>query len=377
MHYSYIMSSKQQPGIAISSSSSSSLPYDLSFTPLVEMLKSRNMNGGGEDSEWTHTLYARLDHIRSKCGAPCSINSLDAFYRYAVNGDNLNIAAAGTAAIPTGTAPSTEVRLEVPINCQEIFELEEIDASDMTFPAEPPEELIPLYTLGGSIPVVPKDILKVVYLDGTDKLVWTEDDIEAQMMAMESGELQGTYGAEETNKLRDFVLNKMSLSGKSVLVIGSEQPWVEVSALLAGAAKVTTLEYAEIESQHPKIDTYTPSKFRAAYLDGSLGEFDAILSHSSLEHSGLGRYGDALNPWGDVLSLARAWCVTKDNGQMMLGVPTCSTDAVLWNIHRCYGSLRWPLITMNWVKTDGNEYSYEADGNGGMIGVLHAFRKVS
>lgn len=280
-----------------------------------------------------------------------------------------------SAAATTSTA---ELRLEVPVNCKEIFALEEIDAGDMSFPEAPPDELIPFYTLGGLIKLTPREVLKSAYLDGSDsKLIWTEQEINYQITLMKKGYLAGTYGPEETNKLRDFVLSKMSLYGRSVLVIGSEQPWVEVAALLAGAKHVTTLEYAEIESRHPKISTYTPSKFRAAYLDGTLGEFDAILSHSSLEHSGLGRYGDALNPWGDVLSLARAWCVTAENGQMMLGLPTCSTDEVLWNLHRCYGSLRWPLITMNWIKTDGNEYSYEADGIGSAIGVLHSFKKVS
>jgi hypothetical protein len=50
--------------------------------------------------------------------------------------------------------------------------------------------------------------------------------------------------------------------------------------------------------------------------------FDAVVSHSSLEHSGLGRYGDPLNPWGDLVTMARAWCVAKPNeGKLLLGVP--------------------------------------------------------
>ena len=107
-------------------------------------------------------------------------------------------------------------------------------------------------------------------------------------------------------------------------------------------------------------------------MNGSLGSFDAVLSHSSLEHSGLGRYGDALNPWGDVLAMNRAWCVTKDGGSMMLGLPTCEADAVFWNLHRCYGKIRWPLITMNWIKTDGHDFGHEVH-----VDVLHAFKKVS
>ena len=75
-----------------------------------------------------------------------------------------------------------------------------------------------------------------------------------------------------------------------------------------------------------------PSEFRKSYLDGSLGVFDAIVTFSSIEHSGLGRYGDALNPWGDILTIARAWCVTKTGGQLVLGT-MYGEDQIHFNAH--------------------------------------------
>ncbi len=48
-----------------------------------------------------------------------------------------------------------------------------------------------------------------------------------------------------------------------------------------------------------QMSTHLPRDFFASLLNGSLDRFDAMASYSSLEHSGLGRYGDALNPWGD------------------------------------------------------------------------------
>ena len=84
-------------------------------------------------------------------------------------------------------------------------------------------------------------------------------------------------------------LLKIDLEGKSVLVIGSERPWLEVVALAAGAANVVTLEYGEIVSQHHQINTITPKDFRNAYFEKKLPLFDAVFSFSSLEHSGLGR----------------------------------------------------------------------------------------
>ena len=35
-------------------------------------------------------------------------------------------------------------------------------------------------------------------------------------------------------------------------------------------------------------------------------KFDAVVTFSSVEHSGLGRYFDMINPWGDLLTMAKA-----------------------------------------------------------------------
>ena len=33
-------------------------------------------------------------------------------------------------------------------------------------------------------------------------------------------------------------------------------------------------------------------------------------------------YGDPLNPWGDILAGAQAWCVSKKKAKLAIGVPT-------------------------------------------------------
>ena len=157
-----------------------------------------------------------------------------------------------------------------------------------------------------------------------------------------------------------------------------------------------------------------PWEARAAFANGSMPRFDAVVSFSSVEHTvpralvhphpggasaaharraraaqGLGRYGDALNPWGDLqtapppppslllplpvsllythspdglppppyccpypcpyctlppsLQVARAWCVTRPGGELLLGAPT-GADALMWNAHRQYGPVRVRLV---------------------------------
>ena len=64
-----------------------------------------------------------------------------------------------------------------------------------------------------------------------------------------------------------------------------------------------------------------PKDFADKYLNGTLEKFDAMVTFSSLEHSGMGAYGEALNPWGDLITMARAWCSLKPKARALVGVP--------------------------------------------------------
>ena len=114
-----------------------------------------------------------------------------------------------------------------------------------------------------------------------------------------------------------------------------------------GAAKITTLEYAKIETDHEQINVLTPEEFRQAYIKGQLPLFDAMVTYSSLEHSGLGRYGDSLNPWGDLITMAKAWCVMKPKGRALVGVPS-GLDKVIFNTNKNYGRIMNSHLFANW-----------------------------
>ena len=46
------------------------------------------------------------------------------------------------------------------------------------------------------------------------------------------------------------------------MVIGSILTWIEAILLYLGAKKVTTLEYAEVKNEHPKLNPITPEQLR-------------------------------------------------------------------------------------------------------------------
>lgn len=253
--------------------------------------------------------------------------------------------------------------LRKPVDCEALLTSPDVDVGQET-PHPPQFSSIPphlqrAYTHGNRL------YFDQYYFDqrlyGVVKTdVWTPTYIQGLVNQAKANKLFGMYGSGETNCLADGV-RSANVEGKHVLVIGTKLPWVEAVCLANGARRVTTLEYATINSTHPRIDTMTPAHMRELAIRKQLPTFDVIVSFSSLEHSGLGRYGDALNPWGDIITLAKAWCITKPLGALVLAVPTAASlggregggggggnERIRWNADRIYGPVMYPNLAVNW-----------------------------
>ncbi len=46
--------------------------------------------------------------------------------------------------------------------------------------------------------------------------------------------------------------------------------------------------------------------------------FDLIVSYSGIEHDGLGRYGDPINPNGDISAMLEMWLLTRSGGILLV-----------------------------------------------------------
>ena len=252
-------------------------------------------------------LLQRLDRVQKVCGGLCK-NALDKRNwiknSSPVRGANIRLTTAKD------------------VNCDALMKSDEIDAADTSVPYPIPKELIEYYSIGDSVEIRNTKRYRNVFLGRSAQVpVWTEAMVEEQIRMAEQGTLAGTYGADASQYVQNKLKN-LNLVDKHVLVIGSSKPWLEAICISLGAAQVTTLEYGRVQSEHPQISTMTPDVMRSRYAAGTLGTFDVIATHSSVEHSGLGRYGDALNPWGDIVAIARAWCVASPDASMYLGVNT-------------------------------------------------------
>lgn len=147
------------------------------------------------------------------------------------------------------------------------------------------------------------------------------------------------YGMTDTSLYEAF--GDHPIEGREVVIIGSEFPWYECIATAFGAS-VTTIEYRTVKCHIPGLRVLTPEAFsREPRL------FDAVISISSIEHDGLGRYGDPLNPDGDLRAMEQFRQVLKPGGKLYLAVPV-GPDVLVWNAHRIYGATRLPRLLSGW-----------------------------
>ena len=170
-----------------------------------------------------------------------------------------------------------------------------------------------------------------------------------------------SYG-DSTVLLLDAI-TKYPIEGKSVLNIGNDGScWFE-SIILAYGGIPTTVDYNRLQSDHPLLDFMTNDE-----LEESDMKFDVAFSISSYEHSGLGRYGDPVDPDADLKAMQQLKRNVKKDGLLFL-VTNIGKDCIVWNAHRIYGRKRLPYLFYNWEKIDafGDKTEYydilSKDGN--------------
>lgn len=249
---------------------------------------------------------------------------------------------------PSATAPSKDRVTPISIDCPKTF----LRMLTKCPALEPPPKSIPSqlradYTMSGAIEVF--DFYLYHRYSGSKGLTqeWKHDEIAEAVGSPTLYPATQNFTTYTTNEGRYFEQAvrefQSGVAGKVGIVWGSEKPWVEVILARAGAKHIVTVEYGEIISTYPDMTVTTPEKF-AAFMLTKKRSFDFAATFSSLEHSGLGRYGDAMDPFGDMQAAAETWCALRPGGLFFLGLPSvdriASKDELHWTAHRFYGPRR-------------------------------------
>ena len=205
---------------------------------------------------------------------------------------------------------------------------------------EIPTHLINDYSLDGKIKIVNWWFENT----GLRNRIYSKEAIDININMVKKGEyIKSSY--QNTDPFLYEALKKYSINDLKTLIIGSEQPSYE-SICLAFGGKPFVVDYNYIDIRHEDIKFLNIEKFKRMN-----DLYDCVFSISSYEHDGLGRYGDPLNPWGDIESMKFLKNKIKKNGLLFLAIPI-GIDTLFWNAGRWYGNIRFPLLIKEWELID-------------------------
>ena len=233
-------------------------------------------------------------------------------------------------------------------------------------PTLPPKSLYREYTLDGKIPM----IMQYYNHSGNsgNPPHFTESQYKEFFSNLDNNIFK--YYRDEGKAFFE-VIKKYDFSGKNVTIWGLADMNLDAFSLWAGANKVYVVEYNKPIIEHEKISVFNTSEFESQNIQS-----DIAISYSSFEHDGLGRYGDPLNPNGDIIAMQHAHEHLSDDGILLLGVPL-GVDCLVWNAHRIYGKMRLPRLLQNYKLLDvfsvydsSNSISFEKGLNIHKQGIL-------
>lgn len=103
--------------------------------------------------------------------------------------------------------------------------------------------------------------------------------------------------------------------------------------ILSQFVPTTFIDIRPIELELPNLHFQKGSILSLPFADKSV---ESLSSLCVVEHIGLGRYGDEIDPFGSEKSLRELGRVIKKNGHLYISVPVQSENMVYFNAHRAF-----------------------------------------
>jgi hypothetical protein len=222
----------------------------------------------------------------------------------------------------------------------------------------PPPDLMKKFTQNGDMPITKEWYINEVYSDSNSNDKNSQATVTANEFSKWLNKVKNNEPLNYFNTEMQVIMKKYKdhLESQSLVVIGTQLPWIEAIGYALTASKITTLDYTRKKYETDRLEWLHVND----YLDDLISdkkqieEFDNAASFSSIEHSGLGRYGDPLSPDGDIDAVRQVHCMLKPDGLFFLGLPASNDDSsyIEFNAHRFYGSKRLNVLFNGWNKID-------------------------
>lgn len=151
--------------------------------------------------------------------------------------------------------------------------------------------------------------------------------------------------------------------------VGSHHKFV---ALLSKVVPVTMVDIRPLSLPLDTLDFKPGSILELPFEDESV---ESLSSLCVVEHIGLGRYGDPLDPQGTEKAIAELKRVVKPNGNLYISLPIDDENRIFFNAHRSFTedyvkNLLSPLSILEKRYIHGSEFQ-EQRPSGFCIGLYH------
>lgn len=149
-----------------------------------------------------------------------------------------------------------------------------------------------------------------------------------------------------------LVLRNIRDTDQRVLDFGGYESVLPLQ-LSALGHQVTVLDQRRFPFSHPNLTVETADLYDPALRFDE--PFDAVVSISTIEHLGLGGYGDVTHEQGDAVGVQRLWSFVRSGGRLMASVP--AGRPAVQRGYRVYDEARirsvFPSIAaIHWFKKD-------------------------
>jgi len=158
--------------------------------------------------------------------------------------------------------------------------------------------------------------------------------------------------------------------GSSVMTMG----------ILSQLVPVTMIDIRPIEMT---LDGLSFEKGSILELPFATGTIESLSSLCVIEHIGLGRYGDEIDPLGSEKAVSELKRVLRPGGNLFLSVPVDSEDRVYFNAHRAFTRdylmqlFHGLEIVEERYQYGNNMYERYEPANGFGTGMFHLRKKIS
>lgn len=181
--------------------------------------------------------------------------------------------------------------------------------------------------------------------DFPTRLVWTQTMWRRLLHALAAGRDIAPPDYPGAQADLQLSLEGRLLPSDAAMVVGSVSPWIEAILYGRGCRRIASIDLHPAVSE---IEGVRSLDYRALARSDA-GRPDILIAYSTVEHIGLGRYGDAEDPEGDVTWMRDFAQRRLCPGQyFLLAVPLGEGDSTC-DAHRIYGPDRLARLLAGWT----------------------------